>query len=445
MGFRRFAVRLGMRLALLLLATGAAAWSATGGETPMTTALAFLAAGLVAWSLWRLVNEGNLEMARFVAALERADLGQSFRQEGRGAGFDRLGAAYTLAVDRLRAERAGSVVARRHADALVDGAPVAMLEIGPGDAVRLVNTAARRLFAPGEPGTLAALAPFGQALVEALRTIAPGRTASSHMVSGGLTQRIALDATTIDLASGRRRIVSVRVIQAELDAAEIAAQVDLVRVLTHEVMNSLTPVTSLAGTAERLVADLDPASSPGVAKAQRAVGALARRAAELERFVESYKDFSANPALRLVPTTIAEWFEELARLFAATPAAEGVLLSWAPPPPGVIAIDRGLMTQVMLNLLKNAGEAVRGMAAPTITVSALSSADGLRIAVVDNGPGIDPAMARDVFLPFFTTKAEGTGIGLSFARKVVMLHGGRIGFAAGAGGRVELLLPGATD
>ena len=443
---RRFALRLGLRLALLLVAASLAAALAAFVRAPTATLLAIGATGLVGLSLWRVVNESNVELARFVTALERADLGQSFRREGRGAGFDQLGSAYERALERLRGERASGAGAARFADALVDGAPTPLLVIGPADEVRFTNKAARRLFGRDEPCPLAALAAFGPPFVAALRDLAPGATVMSHLVLDGLSQRVALDATSFATPTGTRRVVAIKVVQVELDSAELAAQVDLVRVLTHEVMNSLTPVTSLAATASRLVGDLDPALAPGIGDAQLAIAALARRAGELERFVDSYKGFSEAPPLHRRPIDVAPWFAELAGLFAATPAASGVDVRWRPGDRGeAIDGDVGLLTQVMLNLLKNAGEAMVCLPDPRITVSAAPAANGrIKIGVADSGPGIDPALVGDVFLPFFTTKAEGTGIGLSFARQIVLLHGGQIGWCAGSGGDggcFELLLP----
>ena len=439
---RRFALRLAWRLAFLLVSASVTAALAAFVRAPAATLLAVGATGLIGLSLWHLVNESNVELARFVTALERADLGQSFRREGRGAGFDQLGSAYERALERLRGERASGAGAARFADALVDGAPTPLLVLGPGDEVRFTNKAARRLFGRDEPCRLDALAPFGPPFVAALRDLAPGRTQMAHLVLDGLSQRVALDATSFETVAGTRRIVAIKVVQVELDSAELAAQVDLVRVLTHEVMNSLTPVTSLAGTALRLVNDLDAALAPGIGDAQLAIAALARRAGELERFVDSYKGFSEAPTLHRTAIDVGRWFVDLAGLFAATPAATGVDVRWHPGGvPCVIDGDVGLLTQVMLNLLKNAGEAMIGAASPRIVVTAAAAANGwIKLLVADTGPGIDPALARDVFLPFFTTKADGTGIGLSFARQVVLLHGGQIGFRQGAGGCVELLL-----
>lgn len=440
----RFAVRLAFRLALLLVSVALAAALATSVRAPTATLLAVVATGLVGASLWRLVTESNLELARFVTALERADLGQSFRRQGRGAGFDQLGSAYEAALERLRGERASSAGAARFADALVDGSPTPLLVLGPGDEVRFTNKAARRLFGRDDPCQLGALLSFGSQLVAGLRDLAPGGTAISHMLLDGLSQRVSLDATWFATADGTRRIVAIRVVQAELDSAELAAQIDLVRVLTHEVMNSLTPVTSLAATASRLVGDLDAALAPGIGDAQLALAALARRATELERFVDSYKGFSEAPSLERTTFRLEGWFDELAALFAATPHGARVATDWRIG--GQLTFvdgDVGLLTQVMLNLLKNGAEALEATADPRIVVTAeLSTSGQLKIVVRDNGPGITETVARDVFLPFFTTKPTGTGIGLSFARQVVLLHGGQIGVCSHDCGCVEIMLPG---
>ncbi len=440
---RRFALSLAARVAWLLATVAVASALLAFGRAPTAAGLALLAVAAAAIELWRVVNRGNVELTRFVTALDRLDLGQSFRRDGRGAGFEKLGSAYEAALERLRAERATGAAAARIAETIVDGAPTPLLVLAPDDEVSFANKAARRLFARGDPCPLEALAPFGPPFVAALRAAAPGPTRLAHMVLDGLSQRVALDTTQADIGGQVRRIVAIKVIQVELDGAELAAQVDLVRVLTHEVMNSLTPVTSLAASAAHLIGALDAAAAPGIADAQLAIGALARRAAELERFVTSYKGFSEAPALQRAAIPVAEWFAQLAELFGITPAAQGVAISWSVgnDTPAIDG-DAALLTQAMLNLLKNAGEATAGLASPTVAVSAELALDGrVKITVADNGPGIPPALARDVFLPFFTTKPTGTGIGLSFARQIVMLHGGQIGITAAGGGCLEALLP----
>ncbi len=438
---RRFAWRLGARIAVLLATLSLVAGLVVFGEAPTATLLAALGAAAAAASLWRLVGQGNQDLARFVAALNRADLGQSFRRDGRGAGFDEVGAAYDAALDRLRGERARGAAAERVAQALVDGAPVALLLLA-NDTVRFVNAAARRLFGRSEPAGLDMLARFGTGFAATVAAARPGPAQIADLVVDGSARRVAIDTTLAEVEGMPTRIVSVKPIQAEIDGAEIAAQTALVRVLSHEVMNSLTPVVSLAASASELVAAVDPAV-PGIEDAQLAIATLARRAGELERFVTSYKGFSEAPDLSREAIAVAAWLGELAHLYAATPAAGAVATTWdvAPSLPAIDG-DRALLTQVMLNLLKNAGEAAAG-GAVTVTARPVPEEAMVRIVVADSGPGIPPEIAHDVFLPFFTTKRTGTGIGLSLARQIVLRHGGRIAVPAGAGGRMELVLPAA--
>jgi nitrogen fixation/metabolism regulation signal transduction histidine kinase len=447
MGFsRRFATRLAWRTALLFAATVLTATLAAWGRAPTATLLAGLGVAAALAALWSLVDQGNADLARFVAALDRGDLTQSFQRPARGSHFDRLGDAYERSLARLRHERAAGAVSTRFVEALADGAPVALLVLDPENRVTLANQAARRLFGRSGEVPLASLASFGAGFVADLAAVTPGTSRLSRLVGGGMPQRVSLDATLMEAEGTRRRIVAVRIVQPELDRAELAAQVDLVRVLTHEIMNSLTPVVSLAATADRLMAALHPTLAPGVADAQLAAAALARRAAELERFVESYKGFSEAPALRRAPIATAAWLDDVLRLFRATPLAAAIPIE-AAVALGTPAIDGdvALLTQILLNLLKNAAEAVTengGDAAIRVVATGVGGGR-VRLSVIDSGPGIPPSLRTDVFLPFFTTKRQGTGIGLSLARQIVLLHDGQIGIGGGSPNRIEIILPAA--
>jgi signal transduction histidine kinase len=230
------------------------------------------------------------------------------------------------------------------------------------------------------------------------------------------------------------RVVSVQPIQSELNAIEIAAQSDLIRVLTHEIMNSMTPVTSLAHSAVDLMRRVDASGSPEIADARDALETLSRRADGVMNFVESYRQISRAPRVRRRAIDAASWAHELEALFHADEAAAGVELEVhlgdrLPP----IEADADLMSQVLINLLRNAAEAARDHAEhPQVRLAFDRTATGrTQIEVSDNGPGIPEGLRQDIFLPFFTTKASGTGVGLSLARQVVLAHRGSIGVSEG--------------
>jgi signal transduction histidine kinase len=233
------------------------------------------------------------------------------------------------------------------------------------------------------------------------------------------------------------RVVAVQPIQGELNAVEIAAQSDLVRVLTHEIMNSMTPVTSLAQSAASLMAEVDKGSDPTIADARAAVETLARRADGVMHFVESYRQISRTPIVRRRPFEVLPWAQELESLFRAGDGADGVKLSLDVAPDRLtLDADPDLMCQVLINLLRNAAEAAREHAeAPAVALSFAAVAGArVQIEVADNGAGVPEALRQDVFLPFFTTKAKGTGVGLSLARQVVLAHRGSIGLGASESG-----------
>ncbi|USI75040.1 sensor histidine kinase [Sphingomonas morindae] len=381
------------------------------------------------WLLWMRTRRTNQLIARFVAALEHGDLTQGFRSRDRGAGLDELGAAFDGALQRLRAERLASADETRFAAVLADEAPTPMLAISGEGVVHLANKAARRLFRESDGRAAAHFARYGAEFADALRAAAPGTRRVCRLLWNGLWQRAVLAVAVADRQGQPWRILSVQIIQGELDAAEMATQTDLVRVLTHEIMNSLTPVTSLAASAARLLARDDDPEARG--DARRAVEALARRAGGIAHFVESYRSFSERPSARIARFAALPWLDELVRSFRATPQAAGVALACALEPEGLmIAADADLLGQVVLNLLKNAGQAVSGMARPEVALALTGEETGrVRLSVSDNGPGVPAGLEEEIFLPFFTTKADGTGVGLSFARQVVLLHQGRIGLA----------------
>jgi two-component system, NtrC family, nitrogen regulation sensor histidine kinase NtrY len=228
---------------------------------------------------------------------------------------------------------------------------------------------------------------------------------------------------------GLVRVIAVQPIQGELNAIEIAAQSDLIRVLTHEIMNSMTPVTSLAHSAADLMAKADLGGDRDIADARAAVDTLARRADGVMHFVESYRQISRALIVRRRKYDVLAWGRELEAIFRASDAAEGVRFSLGVEPQRLtLDADPDLMSQVLINLLRNAADAAKSAAElPEVSLRFRRTPSGrTRIEVSDNGPGVPDNLRQDIFLPFFTTKSKGTGVGLSLARQVVLAHQGSI-------------------
>jgi nitrogen fixation/metabolism regulation signal transduction histidine kinase len=425
---RNFAVGFAWRLLLLLAAVGALALALWEPDLRAARLLAGVLAAGAAWSLWHYIGRTNRELARFVEALRYGDFSQGFGRTA-GGGFDELGQALGDAMRQLRAERAqANEEARIHA-ALADESPAALLLVDDDGRVTLSNKAARKLF-NRIPGTrIENFAAYGPDLVAALEGGEPGLRKVVPLRIDNAVQRTMVSRASLERLGRPLAIVAVQPIQHELSAVELAAQADLVRVLTHEIMNSMTPVVSLAESAARLMAEVARNDDPLLDDARAAIETLARRAAGIMHFVEAYRAFSRAPVVEQRRFPARPWAEELRRLFAASAAGRDVPLDLTVEPADVtLDADPDLLAQVVINLLKNGAEAAAGHSQTPRTSLAVRLLAGGRtmIAVGDNGPGIPPELASEIFLPFFTTKAGGTGVGLSLARRIVTAHGGTI-------------------
>ena len=341
-----------------------------------------------------------------------------------------LGVKLARAVEKLGARNAVRETAIQRLTAEVEHAPVPLLALAEDGRITLLNRAARRFFDGVELARLDQAEALSHDFAAALAA-PPGRRRVHVGLPGGVAR--VLVATSQTVAGGRSRaIASLLSIEGELAQSELRAWSDLVRVLAHEMMNSLTPVASLAGTAESLVAELraelPAATAPALDELAEAMAAIARRSAGLMRFVDGYRRFAEPPQPMRRSVGLDEAFGRVRALMQAAPAGAGIELVLAIEPPGLaVEADPDLLDQALINLVKNAFEAVAGGASPRVVLAAALDARGrVAVTVEDNGPGLPPAEAERIFVPFFTTKPSGSGIGLSIVRQIMVAHGGSV-------------------
>ena len=438
MGFKRSFI-LGLLWRVVLLLVAALAFAAALGMEGLGAArilAAFLLGGAIA-GLWRYIQRTNVELARFVDAVRFGDLSQNFTHRHEGSGFSEFGEALEQGMRRLRDERHRLSDDSRFFEAVLDDAPTALLTIDHEGRVDLANKAARRLFVRHNGVRIEDFRDYGDAFAKSLTDTSVGRPRLIPLTIDTVPQTAMVSPAVVHRLGVKIRVVAVQPIQGELNAVEIAAQSDLVRVLTHEIMNSMTPVTSLAQTAAALMVKADKGDDPTIADARAAVETLARRADGVMHFVESYRQISRTPEVRRRVYDIAPWARELDALFRASDAGAGVEFSLGVSPDHLmIDADPDLMAQVLINLMRNAADAAKAHAeAPAVSLTfTLTKTRRVQIEVADNGPGVPETLRHDIFLPFFTTKAKGTGVGLSLARQLVLAHGGSIDLAQGPSG-----------
>jgi nitrogen fixation/metabolism regulation signal transduction histidine kinase len=387
--------------------------------------IAVLIAILALASLWNFIRRTNFLVSRFIESVRFEDYSQRFTDPS-GGGFDVLGETLDQALKTLQARHAQESAETRYLSAIVDDAPSALLAVDADGRVEALNKAARQLFARQPLHRLSDLEALGPELAAAARLPA-GTRKITRLVLDGVPQKAIFASAQVARLDKPVTIMSILPVQSELGALEVAAQADLVRVLTHEIMNSLTPVTSLARTG----ADLVAAAAKGndaLADAKGATETVARRAEGILRFVESYREFAQTPDVHRRPFKAKGWAEEIMRLALAN-AADREIDARIEVVPKTLSIDGDaeLLSQAVLNLLRNAIRATSDTESPIVTLALSREATGrCRIEVRDNGSGIPDDRRDDIFLPFYTTHKGGSGVGLSFSKQVALAHGGSI-------------------
>jgi two-component system, NtrC family, nitrogen regulation sensor histidine kinase NtrY len=431
MASNRYYTGIALRIGLLISTIILLAWMVAHTEWYVSMGLLVIAAVAESSLLIHFTTKWSRDVTRFLESVSFEDTTARFPGLAGDRVFRDLGIAMGKVMERLSHGRAEREEQAQYLQALINHVPVALLAVEDSGTVQLLNFAARRLFEG--PCTKAADFPrYGEAFAAGIESLRPGDGAILRMERKAGSLQLKGAATDLTLGGKRRRLLSLQNIENELSAHELVAWQSVIRVMAHEVMNSLTPVTSLAQTAESLIRQVagslpenDP-NQPALTDAGEALETLARRSEGLLHFVQNHRRITKRMVAKLERVRVERIFARLGRLLAADLAARSIELTLTVEPQTLeIEADAELLDQALINLVRNAIEALRESADGKITLSAARDLDGrIVIAVADNGPGINSDQREKVFVPFFTTKRQGSGVGLTLARQIATLHGG---------------------
>ncbi|MEM6533642.1 MAG: ATP-binding protein [Myxococcota bacterium] len=385
------------------------------GRFVFTGVMVFAVAGVQCLWLIADVRRTNLELARFIEAARAGDFSSNFERRSQGTGFDELGRSLSDLMESFRSKRADGEMERRYLRAILDQVPVPLISVADDGHVDRLNNASRRLFGTLNPTRLEQLNQLGEGFESVIRTLEPGQRQVVPIAGG---DRVVVSVSRIGFAGSALRLFSLQSMRHELDGAELEAWQQLVRVLTHELMNSLTPIRSLAQTARDLLAE----SEDGREDAVEALGTVAKRADGLLSFVDSYRKFSRMPKPTKETVSVKQLLTRVERLFAGGDDGHQISVSVEPINLEINA-DPSQLEQVLINLVRNAIDAAEGAA--RVEMSGAVGADGRAVLTVcDYGPGMSEETVARAFVPFFTTKRGGSGVGLSLTRQIMRAHGG---------------------
>lgn len=259
-------------------------------------------------------------------------------------------------------------------------------------------------------------------LPKLIRRLVPGKMEALRIYRNDMAIDMAVTVTEYQRRGRLFRLVHLRNIRSLLEDNEMEAWQKLVRVLTHEIMNSIAPIISLSDTLSEYTEN-EEWTVENRPMLRQGLLTILRRSKGLLEFVENYRKLTRISSPVMAPVRVGDLLSDLRKLCAGMPVSFSVENEDL-----TIMMDRSQMEQVVLNLIKNANEACAGMEHPAIKVTSSAAQHGTLwvLSVADNGCGILPEVVDKIFVPFFTTKPAGSGIGLSLCKQVVSLHGGRL-------------------
>lgn len=409
--------------------------------------LAFLmgiVASGVAISLFRYVNETNRRLARFFESVRYSDFAIRFASgKDKGDSFAEVNRQFNEVLEAFRQTRAEKEANLLFLNTIVQHLSAGILVFDAQAGVLVSNSAAFQLLGVYRLHHLHDLPERHKALIQFVQQL---RTKGKMLYQPESGRQLAVQGVSVSLQGRAVRLLTLQNIHPELQRKEVDAWRNLTRVLRHEIMNSVTPIVSLVETAQDIVRH-DLGNTPATADLTEALEVVASRSRGLMNFVEAYRSFSAIPAPRIEEFAVKHLLERVTQLTAPELREQKIMLEYFVQPEGLrIQADAGQLEMVLINLVKNAREALTGSAKSgenslRITFRAGADARGkVFIEVEDNGPGIASELLDEVFIPFFTTKPTGTGVGLSISKQIMQLHGGDIRVSTAAGGGARFVL-----
>jgi nitrogen fixation/metabolism regulation signal transduction histidine kinase len=399
--------------------------------------------------LIKLIESSNQDMASFLDSIKFDDLTSSFKTESKDPDVQRLHQEMNEAIVKLRYSRQ-----ERDSEYLFYKNIVMHVGIGliifkeETGKIEIFNSAARRLLKVHRAETVNDLKEVSDTLVNVFTRLRTGGRELLRLKVGEDFIQLSVYAIELTLRGENLKLISIQNIQSELEEKEMEAWQNLVRVLTHEIMNSVTPISSLAGIIEDEIKihlrdnEQKPLQKEQLADIHLSLQTISKRSEGLIHFVKEFRSLTHIPKPKPENIQVGQLLEEVAILHKKELSEKGIKLECSVDPTDItISADKILTEQVIINLLKNAIQAFDEGEEKLIVLKAYYN-EKMRpvISVKDNGTGIDPEAMEKIFIPFFTTKKSGSGIGLSLSRQIMRQHQGTLTVKSTVGVGTEFLM-----
>ena len=376
------------------------------------------------------VRRTNRDLALFMESIKFDDDTLLFRK-GEDKSFDKLYDEFNRIIGELSNARAAKEIENQYFLNTVTHVPIGLISFDDDGNIEIFNSAAEKLLGLSSLRNIKDLNKLNPGLADHIFQIETGKHEVIKVRIGQEMQALLIRGSKFKLDNTNIKLVSIQDIRPELEEEEIVAWQKLIRVLTHEIINSVSPISLLSSS---LIKELEALSqNPPKGKATQvrswmeSLEAIQKRSEGLKRFVENYKSIAKVPETNFASVSIKELIEQVHILLKRDMEKQSIVFSFKVQPASLkVTADERLLEQVLINLVKNAMQSFSSQDKKSIKIAAFEVNGSACIQVEDNGPGIPESEIDNVFLPFYTTKPEGSGIGLNLSKQIMRAHKGKL-------------------
>jgi Signal transduction histidine kinase involved in nitrogen fixation and metabolism regulation len=393
----------------------------------VTSVILFLAICLAVYELIRYTEETNYSISSFLLSIRSGDFSKYETADNRGRSFAQLKEAYNTIIDEFQVARTEREAQYVFLQSIISHVSTAIICFDDDGKIKLLNNTAAQLLHIPELNDIRYLQ---KSHPELLQHILNSTNELIEINTKEEKLKLLLRATSFKLQGHGHKLVLITNVKGEIDRAETEAWQQQLQVLTHEIMNSITPISSLSDT---IKSEFDQMvqqrnfQDEQLNELSEGLSVIKNRSIGLIDFVHHYKSFINLPTPTLRTVSVATLLENIQTLTTQYLEGKGIrLIILSPLRPLNIMADERLIEQVALNLLNNAADALQNIESPTITLSTEERDDIVMLNITDNGTGIEKDIQDKIFIPFFTTKINGTGVGLSLSKQIMHLHKGNM-------------------
>ncbi len=389
---------------------------------------------LQTWLLVNKVNKTNADLEKFFSSVQGQDSSIRFYEHTKNDSFRKLHDKFNNVNTVIQKVKIENERTSHFLQSIVDHVDIGLISFNMNGITGIYNKAARRYINIQQPWQLTSLKAQNDEMYKILNTIKPGQEILYKTKTDNILQSILVKATELKFESNIIKLVSFQDITNELDKKELDSWQRLVRVLTHEIMNSISPITSLTSVIagyfkkkddENLI-PLEKIDHQIVSKTLSGLNTIEETGIGLLDFVDKYRSLTSLPKPNFNKFTVESLFMKC-KLLMESNIPDNIKITASVYPENIsIVADYAQIEQILINLIKNAIDAISDKKDGTIFLKASYVDDGTIIQVDDNGIGISGDIIDDIFIPFYTTKENGSGIGLSLSKQIMQNHNGTI-------------------